>query len=91
MTIFVGNLNFRTTEKQLHDLFAAYGTIQSVKIITDVFSGHSRGFAFIRMTSSDEAREALRRLDSCYLDNNQLILREARPRTQADLFKKPRL
>lgn len=87
MTIFVANLNFRTTEKQLEELFTPYGDIQSVKIITDVYSGRSRGFAFVRMTSGPEAQEAIRQLHNVSLDNNQLTVNEARPRTNNSLLK----
>lgn len=87
MTIFVANLNFRTTEQQLEELFSPYGDIRSVKIITDVYSGRSRGFAFVRMASGTEAQEAIRQLNNVSLDNNQLSVHEARPRTGNSLLK----
>ena len=55
MNIYVGNLAFETAETELRELFEAYGTVDSVKIISDQFTGRSRGFGFIEMATHDEA------------------------------------
>ena len=57
--LFVGNLSYQTHEDDLKDFFAACGTVQSVDIIKDRFSGQSKGFGFVEMSSSEEAEKAL--------------------------------
>lgn len=63
MNIFVGNLNFQTTEEQLQDLFLPFGEVSSVKIVTDKFSGRSRGFAFVDMPDQTEGENAINNLN----------------------------
>ena len=58
-TIYVGNIQWETTEKELDDLFTPYGTIKAVKIIKDHETGRSKGFAFIEMENAAEAMNAL--------------------------------
>jgi len=56
--IYVGGLPYATTESQLDDLFAPHGTVESVRVITDKFTGQSRGFGFVEMSTDEEAKAA---------------------------------
>jgi RNA recognition motif-containing protein len=77
MQIYVGSLNFGTTENTLRDLFGAYGEIKSVKIIIDRDSGRSKGFGFIEMENSEEARDAIANLNGYELEGRNLRVNEA--------------
>lgn len=81
-TIFVGNLDFSTTEESLRALFAPYGTIERVSIMTDRDTGRSRGFAFVEMTSEAEADQAIAGLNGANLGGRALNVNEARPKTE---------
>ena len=59
----VGGLSYATTDKQLEDLFAAYGTVESARVIMDKFSGRSKGFGFVEMSSGAEAQKAIQALN----------------------------
>jgi RNA recognition motif-containing protein len=78
--IYVGNLSYSTTDDQLRDLFAAYGTVASANVVTDRLSGDSRGFGFVEMGSADEARTAVTALDGKELGGRQLKISEAKER-----------
>jgi len=78
--IFVGNLNFRTTQDDLHQAFSQYGAVERVSIVTDRATGQPRGFAFVEMTNADEAEAAISRLNGAELDGRALNVNEARPR-----------
>ncbi|MFW6074059.1 MAG: RNA recognition motif domain-containing protein [Chloroflexota bacterium] len=82
MNIFVGNLNFRSTEQTLQGLFEPYGEVTSVRIITDRETGRSRGFGFVEMANDEEARAAIAALDGQDFDGRPLNVNEARPREQ---------
>lgn len=82
MNIFVGNLNFRSSEQALRGLFEEYGEVSSVRIITDRETGRSRGFAFVEMPNDDEARSAIAGLDGQDFDGRPLNVNEARPREE---------
>jgi len=90
MNIFVGNLNFRTTEEQLFDLFAGFGEVTSAKIITDKFSGNSRGFAFVEMPNNEEAQNAINNLNESELDSRTMAVKEALPKENDNRFNKKR-
>ena len=75
--IYVGNLNFATTEDQLSNLFAQYGTVTSADIITDRYSGRSRGFGFVEMEDVDAADAAISALDGFEFDGRALRVNEA--------------
>jgi RNA recognition motif-containing protein len=81
MNIYVGNIPHSTTEQQLIDLFTPYGSVTSAKIITDQFTGASRGFAFIDMGQNDGA-SAIEQLNGSDLGGRSLVVNEARPRTE---------
>jgi len=78
--IFVGNLDFNTTEDELRQLFAAYGQVDRVSIMTDRETGRSRGFAFVEMSSSEEGEKAIAALNGTQLGGRKLNVNEARPR-----------
>lgn len=76
--VYVGNLNYETTEDDLREVFKECGTILSVKIITDAYTGKSRGFGFIEMESVAQAKEAISTLDGREIKGNQIKVNEAR-------------
>jgi RNA recognition motif-containing protein len=78
--IYVGNLNYDTTEETLRNLFAEHGEIASVKLITDRYTGRSRGFAFVEMADDEAAQAAISALNGQTVDNRQLKVDEAKPR-----------
>ncbi|MCC6384349.1 MAG: RNA-binding protein [Bacteroidia bacterium] len=90
MNIFVGNLNFKTTEQELGDLFSGYGNVQSVQIITDKFSGRSKGFAFVEMPDKEEAEKAIEGLNNYSLGDRNIVVNEARPKERSGDFKRKR-
>lgn len=79
--VYVGNLSFDATEQQVRDLFAEYGTVDSVSWITDRDTGRFRGFAFVEMENS-AATAAIQALDGFELDGRALKVNEARPREE---------
>ena len=78
--IYVGNLNFQTTEESLNELFSEHGTVNNVSIITDRVTGRSRGFGFVEMGEDSEARAAMDALNGRELDDRTLKISEARSR-----------
>ena len=80
--IFVGNLDFAATESSIRALFAPYGNVERVNIVTDRDTGRSRGFAFVEMTDSAEADRAIAGLNGQQVDGRSLNVNEARPKTE---------
>jgi RNA recognition motif-containing protein len=80
--IFVGNLSFQTTQADLRDVFANYGNVERVNVVTDRDSGQSRGFAFVEMTERADADNAISVLNGWELDGRALNVNEARPKPQ---------
>jgi len=80
--LFVGNLSFNTTENDLQDMFAAHGTVVEANLMVDRASGRPRGFAFITMSSPEEAQAAIDALNGRSLDGRNLTVNEARPREE---------
>jgi len=78
--IFVGNLSYQTTQQDLDATFAAYGTVERVNIVTDRDSGQPRGFAFVEMSDSNDARRAIDQLNGAELNGRALNVNEARPK-----------
>jgi len=76
--LYVGNLNFDATEDQVRELFSSYGDVAEVKIIMDRFSGRSRGFAFVRFNTSDEAGKAKEDLQGKPFQGKPLVIDWAR-------------
>lgn len=81
--IFVGNLSFQTSENDLNDLFAQFGEVESVSIITDRDTGRSKGFGFVAM-SDDNAEKAISQLNGKELNGRALTVNEARPMVKRD-------
>ncbi|HUS86018.1 MAG TPA: RNA-binding protein [Bacteroidales bacterium] len=82
MNIYVGNLDFKVNENDLERLFKKYGTVSSTKIITDKFSGRSKGFGFVTMEDQAEANKAIKELNGTTLENREMVVNEAKPRKQ---------
>mgnify|MGYP003573953004 CR=1 FL=1 len=80
MNIYVGNLDYKVNENDLEGVFAEYGAVSSVNVITDKFSGRSKGFGFIEMENREEALKAIEGLDGATLDNRKLVVNEAKPK-----------
>ena len=80
--LFVGNLSYNVTENDLQDLFAKHGTVTDVNLMLDRMSGRSRGFAFVTMSSKEEADAAAQALNGHALDGRNLTVNEARPRPE---------
>ena len=81
MNIYVGNLSPDVTEEELQKAFEAFGKVVSATIITDKFSGRSRGFGFVEMSKKDEAQAAITGLNGKDLKGRALNVNEARPRS----------
>ena len=77
--LYVGGLSYDTKEDALKDLFSKAGTVDSVTIIMDKFSGKSKGFGFVEMSSEDEAKKAIEMFDGKELDGREIKVNEARP------------
>jgi len=82
MNIYVGNLSYNTTEEQLRQAFEGFGQVSSVNIISDKFSGESRGFGFVEMSDDNEAQAAISGLNGQELNGRALNVNEARPRAE---------
>jgi len=80
--LFVGNLSFNTTENDLHDAFAAHGTVVEATLMMDRMSGRSRGFAFVTMGTPEEAQKAIEAMNGSQLDGRALTVNIARPREE---------
>ena len=78
--IYVGNVSYNTDDWGLKEHFAQYGEVTSASIVTDRDTGRSRGFAFVEMSSDEEAQSAIQALDGRELDGRNLKVNEARPR-----------
>ncbi len=77
--LYVGNLPYSVPESKLQDVFSQYGTVVSVRIITDKFTGRSKGFGFVEMESKDQADRAAAALNGSELDGRTIVVNEARP------------
>ncbi len=80
--IFVGNLDFGTTEDSLRSLFEQFGTVDRVSLVRDRDTGQSRGFAFVEMADAAEGERAIQALNGTTLGNRQINVNEARPRAE---------
>lgn len=77
--LYIGNLSFQATEQDLSDSFAQFGTVESVRIITDRETGRSKGFAFVEMSTDQEAADVIDKMNGQSLDGRPLKISEARP------------
>ena len=79
--IFVGNLNFNTSEDELRQLFEPYGQVERVSILTDRDTGRSRGFGFVEMANGEEGDKAIAALNGTEIGGRTLNINEARPKS----------
>ena len=84
MNIFVGSLPFSIEEADLRESFEAYGTVDSVKIITDKFTGRSKGFGFIEMSNDDEAQKAIDELNGASVDGRAIVVNKSEPKPEGE-------
>lgn len=82
MKLFIGNLPYSTDSAKLQQLFAGAGTVVSANVIVDKYSGRSRGFGFVEMSSDEEAKKAIEMFNGNQVDGRALIVNEARPPKQ---------
>lgn len=82
MNIYVGNLPYSTTESDLNSAFSEFGEVSNVTIITDKFSGKSKGFGFVEMPNNEEADAAIEALNETELKGRNLKVNQARPRRE---------
>ena len=80
--LFVGNLSFQATEEDLRELFQQAGNVETVRIITDQFTGRPRGFGFVEMATKEEATKAVEMLNGRLFRDRNLVVDEARPQPQ---------
>jgi len=81
--LFVGNLNFQTTESDLRALFEPFGQIERIHIATDRDTGQARGFAFVEMANDEEAKKAMASLDGKEVSGRNVKVNEARPKERS--------
>jgi RNA recognition motif-containing protein len=82
--LYVGGLPYSVTEGQLQEIFAAHGTVESARVITDKFTGQSRGFGFVELSSGGEAQKAIEALNGTQLEGRTLVVNEAKPMASRD-------
>ena len=90
MTLFVGNLAYTITVQELRECFEAYGTVETVRIMTDRDTGRPRGFGFVEMPNSSEAQAAIAGLNGTSLGGRPLTVNEARKREERSGPRRPR-
>ncbi len=84
--LYVGGLPYSVTEGKLREIFSAHGTVESARVITDKFTGQSKGFGFVEMSSGGEAQKAIEALNGTQLDGRTLTVNEARPQEKRSGF-----
>lgn len=82
INLFVGNLPYSMTSDDLAQTFAQAGTVVSAKVISDRYSGRSRGFGFVEMSSDEEAKKAIEMFNEKDVDGRPLVVNEAKPREE---------
>ena len=82
MNIFIAGLTYQITEQDLRELFEEYGTVSSAKIITDNFTGRSRGFGFVEMDNDEEGQRAIDQLNDAQYDGRTITVDVAKPRKE---------
>jgi RNA recognition motif-containing protein len=81
--LFVGNLPYETGETELQELFTRAGTVETVKVIRDMATGRPRGFAFVEMSTDEEAKKAITEFNDYQLGGRGLAVNEARPKASS--------
>ncbi|MGE5305032.1 MAG: RNA recognition motif domain-containing protein [Alphaproteobacteria bacterium] len=84
--LYVGGLAYSVTEGRLQELFSAHGTVESANVISDKFTGQSRGFGFVEMSASAEAQKAIAALNGTQFEGRTLTVNEAKPMAKRDNF-----
>jgi RNA recognition motif-containing protein len=84
MNIFVGSLPFSIDEADLRESFEAYGAVDSVKIITDKFTGRSKGFGFVEMTNDEEALKAIAELNGATVQGRAIVVNKSEPKPEGE-------
>lgn len=82
--LYVGNMSFNVTEDELREFFATVGEVESVKVITDAYTGRSKGFGFVEMVSEADAQKAIEKLNGTSFMDRTLTVNEARPQQSRD-------
>ena len=82
MQIYIGNMNYRTTEDDINSLFSQYGEVESVKLISDRETGRAKGFGFVTMNDDAAAKEAIEALNEKEFEGRTLRINEAKPREE---------
>lgn len=82
--LFVGSLPYSITDSQLQDHFSQCGTVLSAKVITDRYTGQSKGFGFVEMSTPQEAQDAIAKLNNSSLGGRSIIVSEARPQEKRE-------
>ena len=90
MNIYVGNLSYTSTDNTLRNLFETYGTVTTTKIVTDKFTGSSRGFGFVEMPNNDEGQKAIDGLNGQDFEGRKIVVNESRPREENGASRGPR-
>lgn len=83
MNIYIGNLSRQVTEEDLREAFGAFGTVKSVNIIKDKFTGVSKGFGFVEIEAKSEAQAAIQELNGRELKGTNIVVNEARPKSDS--------
>lgn len=84
MNIFVGSLPWSLEEADLRESFEAYGAVESVKIITDKFTGRSKGFGFVEMTNDEEGQKAIDELNGATVDGRAIVVNKSEPKPEGE-------
>ena len=82
MNIYVSNLSFNVQDEDLKEFFTEYGEVSSAKVITDKFTGKSRGFGFVEMSDDEAAKKAIAELDQATVEGRSIRVMEAKPKEE---------
>ncbi|MDD4062289.1 MAG: RNA-binding protein [Candidatus Pacebacteria bacterium] len=82
--LYIGNLSYETNADRLKEVFSEAGAVETASVITDKFSGRSRGFGFVEMTNDEDAQKAIDMFNEKEIDGRKLIVNEAKPMTPRD-------
>ncbi|MEK6526867.1 MAG: RNA-binding protein [Nitrospirota bacterium] len=82
--LYVGGLPYSVTDQQLQDLFTQHGTVSSAKVISDRYTGRSRGFGFVEMATSEEAQKAIAAMNGTQFEGRTLVVNEAKPQEKRE-------
>jgi RNA recognition motif-containing protein len=82
MNIYAGNLSWNLKDQDLQNLFATHGEVSSAKIVTDKFTGRSKGFGFVEMPNDDQANAAIAALNGTEVDGRSIVVNESRPKPE---------